>query len=311
MRVEDVLVVRHSSTRVPDTFSWIGRLTTQPRDQGACGSCYALVATQVAEDRMGLHGNSVPHLDYMAVSEGGCIYYKDREGCIEGCNGGFVLGALEYLRVSGVPAQGDPNGQRYKIAGLYSLTGATHPDLYGVVSSQGNMPNLSQEELKHNADNIARDIMQSGPVCATFNMYSDFVDYVMDNPSEPYYVGWKQGVEVTPPHGDVHWTDKHEIHYETAHSVALVGFGVSPKGVPYWEVRNSWGGPGYIKIERNRNVSAIESSVEAPRVFGASSIAYTGRHGSASMSAEEIAIAVSLVVFVMIIVIILGVRSVK
>lgn len=137
-------------------------------------------------------------------------------------------------------------------------------------------------------------------------MFSDFVDYVMADPAEPYYIGWQTGKEASPPEGKVHWTDKKSVHFETAHSVAIVGFGVTTQGTQYWIIRNSWGGSGYLKIVRGRNVSGIESSVEAPRVYG-SDVALLKQF----QPVDDVTVAVSVVLAVFIIVVLYGVYQIR
>lgn len=283
-----------------------GRIA-MPATQGVCGSCYAIAATQALQDRLALAGKTVPTLSFQMVTDcsNNCVLYRgNAKGCSEDCAGGFVTAALEYLSVHGTVAEtqypqkhkGDNprlqspdsegairtvctlddatknNNTIYKADGHYGVT--LDRDMGDPVVLHANPKQYSDEFLKKNAKNIAIEIALNGPVCATFNMFSDFPEYIARGDlSEPYYIGWNTpNLKLGRPEGDTNWTTDHpapdgKTHFVMAHAVSLIGYGTSRQGKQYWLVRNSWGGTASVlKFARNINAASIEGVVEAPAV---------------------------------------------
>ena len=98
---------------------------------------------------------------------------------------------------------------------------------------------------KKHVDVIMRELVDHGPLDATFNVYSDFHEYA----------------------GGVY--EHRSGKYLGLHSVKIIGYGVSnSSNVPYWLVQNSWGsswGPdhGFFKIRRGSDECGFESLVYA------------------------------------------------
>lgn len=272
--------------------------------QGVCGACYAIVATQCLHDRLALAGEPTPQLSYQLVTDcsDNCVMYRgNAKGCSEDCTGGFVTAALEYLTVHGTvaeslyrqkhsgagvhwdgslgevrtlctPSAAAVEGPRFKADGHYGVT--LDRDMAGPVLVHSDPRPLSPEFLRRNAKNIAAEISLNGPVCATFNMFSDLPEYlVRGDHSKPYRVGWNSpNLDWGRPEGDPGWTAERpgpdgRTYFVMAHAVSLVGYGTTRAGHPYWLVRNSWGPASCsFKIARGHNVASIESMVEAPAV---------------------------------------------
>uniref|UniRef100_A0A2S2PNE1 Cathepsin B-like cysteine proteinase 5 n=1 Tax=Schizaphis graminum TaxID=13262 RepID=A0A2S2PNE1_SCHGA len=90
---------------------------------------------------------------------------------------------------------------------------------------------------------IQHDIINYGPIEASFEVYDDFLSY-------------KSGVYSVSPNAT----------YLGGHSVKCIGWGVE-KNVPYWLMMNSWndtwGDRGYFKIRRGTNECKVDNSASA------------------------------------------------
>ncbi len=100
-----------------------------------------------------------------------------------------------------------------------------------------------------------RDLATNGPLTLsfephyTFSMYHDGI-YTLDE-------------DLTKKMTNPEWT-------KVDHSMTLVGYGEEIKNgkvMKYWILQNSWGeswgNKGYVKFERGKNISGIESIAEA------------------------------------------------
>jgi cathepsin C len=104
-------------------------------------------------------------------------------------------------------------------------------------------------------ENIMQDLVENGPLTLSFEPHASFNYYR----SGVYTVTEDLNKKIINPE----W-------YKVDHSMTLVGFGeenVNGKMVKYWLLLNSWGQNwgenGYIKFERGKNISGIESIAEA------------------------------------------------
>lgn len=305
VQIENVPVVVHTTedVRLPETYDMSSTLVP-PANQGNCGSCWAIAAVQVTEDRLRLSGVRVPSLSYQHVNDcaANCVTYKGRDGCSNNCNGGFLTSAFEFIQHKGVLATSSygakyndvhgsahidaagsvtakcnlPKGAselpRWKIRGYYHVM--LYPDLFGIPNAREVYPPLSAEESDANARNIMIEIHRHGPVACCLNMFSDFVEYASQRRGEEevYWLGWQTPEVLVPPVGDTEWSASRPgpggLKFVTGHAVSIVGWGVTRSSrIPYWVVRNSWGKRGgYVKMKRGVNCSGMESDIEAPRV---------------------------------------------
>ncbi|ADB04059.1 papain-like cysteine peptidase [Cannes 8 virus] len=115
------------------------------------------------------------------------------------------------------------------------------------------IPYFVQRKLRRDTTDrdLMADIYMRGPVSCGYVVYKDFMF------PKQFPDSWKEGVY------------KHIQNPETqeimgGHAIVLVGWGNSPKGVPYWIVRNSWGADwgdnGYFLMARNCPYSHLESN---------------------------------------------------
>ena len=291
IRMEDVPLKEHRVMTHPPSFQHAA--ASLPIDQGSCGACFAIASVQCIQDRV---PSATPLLSYQHVADcsNNCVTYKGMLGCSSDCMGGFLASSFEFARVRGIlPVTEYPikssskrmhifggtthrtqcdrietRGPRYSVQGFYRVT--TDPRLFGMVNAKQPIVTLTEQEHAQNCNNIKQEIYMHGPVAACLNLYSDFIDFVLNKEQGVYKVGYQLGKRHNvPPEGKTSWTKwsgPEGLHYKMGHAVSIIGWGEHTDGTPYWLVRNSWGrGKGdYVKIWRGVNCSGIESDVEAP-----------------------------------------------
>jgi len=242
------------------------------RDQSACGCCWAFGGAEAASDRMCIATNATLQLPLSAQNLCFCASWS-------GCDGGMLGQAWSYIQSTGLVTGGQnkglgPFGNGY--CSEFSLPHCHHHGPVGqdpypaegtkgcpTVSSSPSCPSSCDADAKapHNAfgsdkysfkgninslpadaDAIAQEIMEGGPVECAFTVYSDFENYA----------------------GGIY---KHTTGQQLGgHAVKIVGWG-EENGVKYWKVANSWnpywGEKGYFRIVRGVNECGIEGDVVA------------------------------------------------
>lgn len=170
------------------------------RDQGQCGSCWAFASTEVLADRYCIQqGVSVVLSPQWLVS---C------DTSNTGCIGGWATYTWNYLADTGAPE----DACAPYVSGDSKTSGAcSYPGCSGFYTS-GTAYTYSSPTA------IQLAILQSGPVMAQFQVYSDFFAYS----SCDIYTHLSSDTE-----GDGHY-------------VKIVGWG-NLEGTNYWKVANSWG----------------------------------------------------------------------
>ncbi len=94
------------------------------------------------------------------------------------------------------------------------------------------------EQINRIIDEIKTDIMYYGPVCASFFVTTDFMNYwgsIKRNPSLTDFSKNDPDVPVYKPN------PLNENDILGGHAVVITGWGIAKDGTKYWEVRNSWG----------------------------------------------------------------------
>jgi cathepsin B len=210
-------------------------------NQAECGSCWAFGCVEAVSDRFCIHQPR----GYNAT----LLSFQDETSCgpCDGCEGGDPGDAWQYVQDTGLVT-----------AKCYPYTIPTCPPAQQPCLNFVDTPTCTQScvdgetwsNSKHflksvysvssDADQIAAEIMNNGPVEACFSVYSDFLNY-------------KKGV----------------YQYTTGdllggHCVKIIGWGVE-SGKPYWLINNSWttywGDKGQFKILRGQDECGIEDSV--------------------------------------------------
>ncbi|XP_053205105.1 uncharacterized protein LOC128389527 [Panonychus citri] len=227
------------------------------RDQGACGSCWAVNTVSVMSDRLCIKSNGTINVQLSAEEVISCCDY-----CGGGCRNGYPIMAFDYWTEYGIVTGGQYQGDGCL---PYSIPPCSH-SVNGSASSCEEIglsmtPSCSQEcisgyDRKFDSDkffgqksysffepyDIMVEIMTNGPVAASMLIYSDFYNY-------------KSGVYQ-------HETGERLGH----HTVKLIGWG-NDQGVDYWLAANSWntdwGDEGFFKIKRGEDECEIETDVMA------------------------------------------------
>ncbi|KAL0841309.1 hypothetical protein ABMA28_015023 [Loxostege sticticalis] len=221
------------------------------RDQGSCGSCWAVAAVGAMTDRFCISSNGKDNFYFAAGDVLSCCL-----NCGSGCGGGVLKNAWMYYKRKGIVSGGEYNShlgcQPYQIPPCDhhfapdSLEPCGHnvktptcettcENNYG--QSYGSDKKRCQTVYTIPKKNILKEIYKRGPVTTSFDVFADFLHY-------------KSGVYR-------HVAGK----YIGGHSVKLMGWGVET-GVKYWLAANTWndewGDKGFFKILRDQNHCGIE-----------------------------------------------------
>uniref|UniRef100_A0A2S2NMJ7 Cathepsin B n=1 Tax=Schizaphis graminum TaxID=13262 RepID=A0A2S2NMJ7_SCHGA len=231
----------------------IGRV----RDQGNCGSCWALSTSSAFADRLCVATDSNFNQLLSAEELTFCCHK-----CGNGCNGGYPIKAWERFKKHGLVTGGDYKSgegcEPYRVPpcpydeqGNNTCTGKPiEPNHRCTRMCYGDQELDFNEDHRYTRDSyyltygsIQKDVMTYGPIEASFDVYDDFPSY-------------KSGVYIRSENAS----------YLGGHAVKLIGWG-EEYGVPYWLMVNSWnedwGDNGLFKIQRGTNECGVDNSTTA------------------------------------------------
>lgn len=230
------------------------------RDQGPCGSCWAVAGAAALSDRVCIATKGAFNSLLSAEQLVSCCF-----DCGFGCNGGYPDSAWTYFQQTGLVTGGDYDSgegcQPYTLPACEHHTQgprkqcSDYGDLptplcknkctnknYTTPFKQDHHKIKSMYYLSKNVTQIMQEIYTNGPVETGFTVYEDFLSYQS---------GVYQHVS-----GDV----------AGGHAVKIIGWGTEKK-VDYWLVANSWnndwGLSGFFKIRRGNNECGFEEDVSA------------------------------------------------
>lgn len=224
---------------LPKDFDWREKGgVTEVKNQGACGSCWAFSTTGAAE---GAHFVSTGKL--LSLSEQQLVDCdqtcdpRDKKACDDGCGGGLMTNAYEYLMGAG----GLEEERSYPYTGK---RGHCKFDPEKIAVKVVNFTNIPLDE-----NQIAATLVRHGPLAVAINAV--FMQTYIGGVSCPLICS-KRNVN---------------------HGVLLVGYGskgfslLRLSNKPYWIIKNSWGkkwgDDGYYKLCRGYSMCGINSMVSA------------------------------------------------
>ncbi|WOL04427.1 vignain [Canna indica] len=198
---------------LPASVDWREKgAVTAVKNQGQCGSCWAF-STVVAVEGI----NQIKTEKLISLSEQELIDCDNGDN--EGCTGGLMVNAFEYIKEKG---------------------GLTTEDEYPYVGKEGTC-NLSKknspavgidghERVPTNDESVLMKAVANQPVSVAIEAGGTAFQF------------YSEGVFTGP------------CSTELNHGVAIVGYGATEDGTQYWIVKNSWGADwgdgGYIKMQR-------------------------------------------------------------
>lgn len=250
--LESVAIEASKESAYPKSFSSIekwGSICPSigfARDQGNCGSCWAMAGTATFNDRYCIATNGeftkLLSTNYILA----CSMYN-------GCNGGQMSTPFSYINRRGVPTGSEhvdvDDGEtcqpydfhrcgHHMPSEFNSLPSCSvsdvHPESRGTYTPQckstcsdKKYPKSLSEDLHYggsavrvsgSVDSVKKAIIEGGPVAGAFNVHEDFLLY----------------------NGGTYKVTRQSGGILGGHAIKVVGWGVDENGVEYWDIMNSW-----------------------------------------------------------------------
>lgn len=244
--VEVLEVTAADIAAAPDAVDWSVNATTAVRDQGKCGSCWAMSTIETIESGIFMQSGVLPELlsTEQLVS---CDTLFD-----DGCNGGDPHMAYNYFTqmANGDVASNADYPDKSSASGVTGKCTWNNQAVAKVHSIAYAVPNCDTGDCsKQSEDALAAALAKYGPLSICINSgYQQTGDWAK------YTTGILQG------------SCKAEANL-IDHCVQLVGYNKTGD-TPWWKVRNSWGTTwgekGFIRLpygDQNSCCVACEASV--------------------------------------------------
>lgn len=213
----------------PESFDWRDQGAVTPvKNQGLCGSCWTFSAIGNIESQQ-----IIVNKKQLILSEQELVDCDLKDN---GCKGGLMDQAFEYLIKNGVVQESD---YPYKAA-----RGTCRLDTSKVAVKVTGFKDVSRNE-----DDIKEFLFTNGPLSIAVNA----------RPWKHYQGG------IFKPHGIFNHCSPKRLD----HGVLLVGYG-EENGEKYWIIKNSWGTKwgedGYIRLERGVGACGVNTNVSTAAI---------------------------------------------
>jgi len=232
----EIIKQYRSKDPLPDTFDWRPNgAVTKVKNQGVCGSCWAFSTTGNVEGQVFVKTKKLVSLSEQNLvdCDHECVQYEGQESCDDGCNGGLMWAAYQYIQKNG----GINTEDSYPYEGVDGSCRFKNNTIGAKVTGFKMLPT--------NDTQMAQWLVENGPIAVALN--AEWLQFYFGGISDPY------------------WCDPKALD----HGVLVVGFGKGKTmlgaDVTYWIVKNSWGSSwgesGYFRLAWGKcGVNTVPSS---------------------------------------------------
>ncbi len=242
----------HASWEIPDSVDWRHHGIVNPiKNQEQCGSCWAFSAVASLEGQYALKNKNLTSFSEQNLVD--CVQDVQVQGglCCDGCEGGLMDAAFEYLAKSQNGKDDLENKYVYTAMDEQCSFAQNGPGL-GDVTGYVDLPTGCDHSL-------AQAVATIGVISVGVDANSDWQMY-------------GGGVYVPDPNQGGCSSDPGALD----HGVAVVGYNTdvfNNKTMSYWIVRNSWGRDwgidGYMYLSRDvQNACGISNYASYPVLRG-------------------------------------------
>jgi len=212
---------QNKTSHLAESFDWAHHLHLPIVNQGDCGSCWAISASEALEAQLQKNGYTSKSIKVSAQAMVDCVPNPQHCGGTGGCDGATGELAYAFVRDHGIPLESDlqytgQTGKCQHSEGLYPTTQRVRVSGFHALPSNKYAP-------------LMNALVREGPAVVSVdgNTWFDYESGVFDGCSKDVVLG---------------------------HAVLLVAYG-SDAGKPYWRIQNSWGADwgeqGYIRLTRH------------------------------------------------------------
>jgi C1A family cysteine protease len=250
-----------SAAKMPANFCYTANELTEVRDQGQCGSCWAVSSVSMAADRVAVKTRGKVRCALSAVQLMECSNYS---GPNVGCDGNDPFTALITMKNKPIKVMQESDYPRRYDARPTNASNCNendNPNGYAVGATEAfmvtepipaNAPESQKADIiKRNVENMKQSLYNEGPLVVVFAVPDDFTNY--------------DGLSIYQP------PSSFDADSATSwHAVELIGWGTDASTKQeYWICKNSWGsgwpaghkpgaGKGVFYIGMNKNYCHIE-----------------------------------------------------